>query len=448
MSLVIRRVIFVVFLLIFFLISPLVILYAAGYKFSKSGLNFQKTGMFILDSKPKGAKIYLNGKLQQTFLKKLLSSPDSFITTPAKIKNLLPAEYNLTLAAAGYWPWQKKLKIESGASTYAEDIYLFKKELPISLVSGEIKKIQLSPNKNLLALLANQQLVLINLASQEQTFTPIFIAKTDQFSWSPDSQWLLVNQQIFNSQDLKQIINLKDFIKSQTVKYQWLAGKLSYFDKDGINVFDPQTTVSQQIIATQKPIDFLIKDNYLYLIVASGQTVNLNIIKLDNRQLIRSINLPGSTNYYFTSPQHQLVNIYDQDHQILYLIDPFFNAYSPLVEAINNLKQSYWLASQKLLYANDFEIWLFDLASREKTILARISNPIGSLLWHPSNNYLIYSTDKTINILELDQREKRNLIELINFDQILSPVLNSNGDQLYFVAKIGNQEGLYKLAIQ
>lgn len=107
-----------------------------------------------------------------------------------------------------------------------------------------------------------------------------------------------------------------------------------------------------------------------------------------------------------------------------------------------------WINDNKLLYSNDFEIWLYDLNNHKKTILTRISEPITGIIWHPSNNYVIYSTDKSINIIELDEREKRNITELICLDKISSLNLSQKGDILYFMAKIGNQEGLYKLAIQ
>ncbi len=157
--------------------------------------------------------------------------------------------------------------------------------------------------------------------------------------------------------------------------------------------------------------------------------------------------MPGSDNYYFINSTHSLLNLYDQDHQILYLIDPFSLFYSPLQETINNIKYTYWVNDNKLLYANDFEVWLFDLELNQKILLTRISQTIASIIWHPSNNYIIYSTDTTISTIELDEREKYNITEIIKLDKIAFPVLNQKGDTLYFYAKIGNQEGLYKLAI-
>ena len=87
-----RRVLYTLFILAFLIITPAIILYASGYKIG-NGLKLQKTGIFIIDSKPRGAKIYLNDKLEQDQIKKWLLDKNSFVVTPAKIKNLLPGEY-------------------------------------------------------------------------------------------------------------------------------------------------------------------------------------------------------------------------------------------------------------------------------------------------------------------------------------------------------------------
>ncbi|MCX6814006.1 MAG: hypothetical protein NT078_02240, partial [Candidatus Azambacteria bacterium] len=143
-----------------------------------------------------------------------------------------------------------------------------------------------------------------------------------------------------------------------------------------------------------------------------------------------------------------LLNIYSADRKTLFLIDPLAVYYTPLAATISNLKISSWLTENRLLYANDFEIYFFDLNSGEKTLITRISNAINSLYLHPSGNYLVFSTDQSINTIELDQREKRNITELAKFDKIVDLTMNQNGNILYFYAKIGNQEGIYKLEIQ
>ena len=431
------------------------IFYAAGYKFSLSGIKFQRTGTFIFDTKPKGAKIFINGQPQQTFFKKYYSQEKSFIKTPAKIKNLLPGEYNIKFELDSYWPWQKKLTIYPGTSTYAEDIYLFKKNLPILLLPDKINNSQLSPDKNKLTILINKQITILNLTNEEQTKLP-FINRlsTTTYSWSPSSKKILLNKSIINIKNGKESrtlgIDLTDYVKNEINNLKWdfySDDKLYYNDKNNIYSFS-LSTKSKKIILQYPPTNnYLIKDNNIYLIEQLGNTNNLNIFNLDSGELVRKINLPGSDNYYFINPTHSLLNLYDQDHKILYLINPLSLFYSPVQETINNIQYTYWVNNNKLLYANDFEVWLFDLEHNQKTLLTRISQGITGIIWHPSNNYIIYSTDITINTIELDEREKHNITEIIKLDKIAFPVLNQKGDTLYFYAKIGNQEGLYKLAI-
>ncbi|MDO9399785.1 MAG: PEGA domain-containing protein [bacterium] len=275
-----RQIICIFLYLTFFIATPLIIAYAAGYKFNFNKnrtmpFSLQKTGMFILDSQPPNAKIFINNQIQQNLINKIFFNKTNNITTPAKIKNLLPGEYTIKLELPGYWPWEKKLRITSGNSTYAENIFLFKQSAPVLIKATEINNLA---NKNTIE--------------------------------SSDSE------------------------------------VLSRFKKN------------------------------------------------------------------------------------------------------NNIKYAELINDSKLIYANDFEIWLNDLADKKQTLITRISDNITGIAWHPSNNYIIYSTDKTINVIEMDEREKRSNTELIKFDKISSLFINPKGTTLYFQAKVDDQEGLYKLNIQ
>ena len=454
MSLTKRRILYIFFIIAFLIITPMVIFYAAGYKFSLSGIKFQKTGIFIFDTKPQGAKIFINGEPQQTFFKKYYSQEESFIKTPAKIKKFLPGEYDLKFELDGYWPWQKKLFIYPSASTYAENVYLFKQNLPMLLLPCKINNLQLSPDKNKLAALTNEQIIILNLTDEKQIkFSFDSRLPAAACAWSPSSKKILFNKSVINIENIKDKTDLTEYIKTEIDKPKWdiySDDKLYYQDRKNINSFT-LSAKTNKIISKNRPLGlengYLVKNNYFYLISQAGDSTNLNIFKTDCEQPTRTISLPRSTNYNFINPDNRLINLYDQYHQSLYLLDPLSSFYSPLIETINNIKRADWVNGNKLLYANDFEIWLFDLKNNKKTLLTRISKVINSVLWHPSNNYVIYSTDTAVNTIELDKREKYNITEIIKLDKIAFPALNQKGDTLYFYAKIGNQEGLYKLAI-
>ena len=118
MSLKFRRFLYIFFILIFLIVVPLLSLYANGYKISISSVLdgdffIQKTGILIIDSSPKNANIYINGKSRQFIFKNLFKKDTDMITTPAKIKNLSAGEYIIKLEKDGYWPWEKRLRISN-----------------------------------------------------------------------------------------------------------------------------------------------------------------------------------------------------------------------------------------------------------------------------------------------------------------------------------------------
>lgn len=476
MTLKIRRILFLFFVIIFFTVTPWLSLYAAGYKI-KLGWppdfkqSLQKTGMLILDTSPRGARIFIDNKPSQLFFKKYFNQEQSYIKTPAKIKNVLPGEYNIRLELSDYWSWEKKLVIEPGQATYAEDVYLFKKNLPlqiISLIPEEknfsslpIRKIEPSPDKKYFFILNEEKITIIeaggmNLFSSPLSSFKIKLKPDSLITWSPDSAKAIVGRIVLDLKDKNKITYLDNLAGEQADNFKWGNGSdtVYYQSAGSIGYLDLNTRIRKIISSGENYYDYLIKNDSIFFISGTGKTLKLKGISLKNGEATKEISLPFSPTYRLINPNQNLINLYDSAHNLLYLIDPLAPI-NPLKEVVNNIKYSEWLDENRLLYANDFEIWLFDmdtsaslLGKAEKKILTRISEPITNVLWHPSKNYIIYSTDKTINTIELDEREKRNVTELIKVEKIYSLTLDQKGNTLYFGAKIGNQEGLYKLEIQ
>ncbi len=464
MNLKTRRIIFIFFVLAFLIISTFAISYASGYKLTLKGKLIEKTGMLILDTKPRGAKIYLNGQPRQLLLKKYFDEKNSYITTPAKIKNLAPGEYEVKMELSGYSIWQKKLEVKGGVSTFAEDVYLFKKDLPIILAEGNINQISFSPNNEYLAITSEKEAYLIELKTEnkiplygEKNFSlaPNASSSSPAALWSPENAKILINRAIFQVGNGEKFLDLSEFIKQKSFNFKWGGNEDEILflgenkKNSAIYSFGLTSRNIKEIINEEKIINFFVKNGYLFIINQTGKKINLNIYEINSGQKIGSEESLPLSDYEFINPKHKLINLYDKKHAILYLIDPF--SARPLKETINNIKYAYWINDSKLLYANDFEIWLSDFNpawAGQKKLLTRISEPITGIIWHPSNNYLIYSASQTINSIELDEREKRNSTELIKLDKISEIFINKKGDALYFPAKLGSQEGLYKLAIQ
>ena len=449
-----RRILYIFFILLFCILTPLISFYASGYKLS-SGLKIQKTGILIVDTEPEGAKIFLNEKIQRKFINKILKNNDKYLSTPVKIKNLAPGEYDVKISKQGYWDWQKKLIIKSGESTYIEDITLFKQDSPIVLIRGKYKYQNISYNKEYIISFTNNQYGIINLNNNT---TKIFsinastslaqIFNNSKIQWSVDNKKILINNIILDAKTGKIENNLKKEIGDNIKNIKWADDNNSilYLDKNNLNKYNLASKRSEVIIKNAAINDFYYFNGAIYIIKRNHLSVNLIKINPKEKKGNNILNLPFS-DYSFLARDNNYLNIYDEAHEILYIINPN-SSFNPLRETLSNIKLINWINNEKLLYANKHEIWIYDLNSRKNTLLTRISQEIKGIIWHPSNNYAIYNTPNSIYSIELDNREKYNIIKLITLDTIQNIELDKNGDNLYFYSKINSQEGIYKLSIQ
>jgi len=453
MSLKTRRFLYIFFIIIFIITTPLICLYSTGYKI---GSNFiiKKTGMLILDTEPKGAKIYINGKLQNNFFKKYFTKKNSQITTPAKIKNILPGNYDIKIEYEGYWSWEKKLKINSGQSTFAEDIYLFKKNIPLSIINKKFNNIKISNNKKYLVAINKKENILINLNKNNiinytTATSSNLIATSSNLIWSSNDKKIIINNVLFNINDWQNPIILKNIIGKNIKTIKWANDsddKILYKIKNSLHIFNLLSGEDKILFSGKNFSDYIQKNNLLYIASESNLGSNLIILNIDDNKILKNIKL-SSSSYSFINKNHKLINLYDNKYKILYLIDPFSDI-KPLHETINNIKEAYWINDSYLIYANDFEIWTIDINNYNRKLLTRLSQKINKIIWHYSNNYIIYSTDKEINAIELDNREKHSITKLAEYNSIQNLSLSSDGNILYFYSKIGNQNGVYKLIIQ
>ena len=108
-----RRVLFYVFLGLYFIFCPLTILYALGYIFkpgSEQGL--VRTGIIYISTAPPGASIYLGNR---RFTRK----------TPAILRDLLPDNYSVTVYLKNHRTWAQTVPVEGEKATVLERILLF-----------------------------------------------------------------------------------------------------------------------------------------------------------------------------------------------------------------------------------------------------------------------------------------------------------------------------------
>jgi hypothetical protein len=60
-----RRIILIIAFSLFFVVSPILVFYAMGYRYDFKNKAFRQIGMIILESKPDNADIFINGEYNQ-----------------------------------------------------------------------------------------------------------------------------------------------------------------------------------------------------------------------------------------------------------------------------------------------------------------------------------------------------------------------------------------------
>lgn len=106
-----RRVLFYIFLVIYLFVCPYIILRTLGVTFRPGKQTIERTGIIYITTIPSGADIYLNSRL---FSEK----------TPTIIPNLRPAAYRVRAVLPGHRSWEKTLPVRIGKATVVENMLL------------------------------------------------------------------------------------------------------------------------------------------------------------------------------------------------------------------------------------------------------------------------------------------------------------------------------------
>lgn len=101
----------------FFVISPLIILYTAGFRYDWQDKTIKTTGVLSIDIAPDDASVYANDIL----IKK---------TIPIRLTNLAPGTTHIRISKPGFHTWEKDLSITSNQTTFIKNVTLFKDSQP------------------------------------------------------------------------------------------------------------------------------------------------------------------------------------------------------------------------------------------------------------------------------------------------------------------------------
>jgi len=402
-----RRLIALIFILIFFVCAPILILYTAGYRYNLKKEELEKTGAMVLETKPKGGAITLNRDLYEE-------------KTPARLNNLLPDEYNVTLTKDNYYPWQKKLIVKAQETTFAEDIILFYQDKPEKVTPIKMTWQSFSPQNRFILYAAPTQegenIYLQNLSSPKQQ--DILISEKNKINnplarWSKDGSLVLLQYNekteiIINSLLIRHNYDISTLVKeNKLTNFQWGLESDALFAQSGnaiveINTQTSTTTKLQELPETSKLIDFLIYNDTIYYIEQIRNKIYLTSTK-PSGEIVKNIELKNADQEFDTMFDSYL-GLRDKKSNTYYLINQDLTKISFVKENVNNLELHE--KDEYLLLNTNQEISFLDLKDEElkEQNITRYSNGVQSAKWHKYPNYIFALENGAITVIELDDR--------------------------------------------
>ena len=451
MTLLYRRILYIVFVLLFFIITPAILFYAAGYNFDFKNSAIERTGILIIKTDPRGAQVHLGDKRKYNWLYTLFYG-DKPLLTPLKLHNLLPDDYDITVTKDGYFGYHKKIILYPGQTVVLDTVTLLKQSAPEPLVNENVIKTALAPDKSKLAVVTDISLIVVELNTGRLNTLPLDIAATPtnnfDIVWGPHNGKILLtlaNWPVYNLETGQKEINLGRYFPVAGARVRWDAAdnNILFLYHNGIYSFNLAQKKSSLRFTAAGLQDFFQKDGSLYTLETRPDGSAVVIYDGNTLKTLKTISIPGASSYEFKNIQEKLLYVYEPAHALLYVIDPF--SFVPLQSSLSNVRD-FSVNDGTILYWNDFEIWSYDIANKTNSLLTRISRPIRSALLN--GQYVTYNTPAAVTSIERGDRDYLNVTDILDWQATGDTFLSQNGSSLYFVSPLGEQRALWRLNIK
>ena len=456
MSPIVRKTIFYVFVGLFFITAPLVLFDTAGYRYNFAKNRVEKTGILRIDSLPTGATVALNGEIMSE-------------KTPAQLTRLLPDEYLVRVTKQGFLPWQKKLEVRNGEATFAKEIVLFADVAPTLVAAVDIRSATISDDGSTIVALRVTKNVPQIVMSRDNGVDWTVVATIPRlpsntfFLLSPDNMFVLIgvsypegniDTKIFSLSTTAVPIDLTSLVgRRSNAAMHWSNNSALLTVASLISIITINPVTNNISIAPMPNTQDAWRDGKtLYTLTDRATDVALQKNDVDNVSRANTTSdvaifsaLPWGQ-YRFLSVTDGYIVVRDANQQKIFVIDKkngdilmSFLGRDIAWNPTNNARLLAW---------TDTEIDVIDLATKTKTLVTRVSTPIGNCAWHPSGNAIIFSTPNAIIATELDNRGEKNSVTLA---QIKTPpvfTIDATGKNLFFSANINDVNGFFTRNLQ
>jgi len=441
-----RTILFLSLLILFLIAATLTVFYSMGWRFDWKTRKITQPGIFYFKIWPRSVEVYLDGELRDK---------TDFFFSSILIENLLSKEYEVEIKKEGFHAWKKTLEIKKGEVTETKNIVLIPENPNFTIITNKVNDFFFSPDGEKIILKEGSSLKLFetdkNVKSHLIDEDDISEDKVEFFDlkFSTDSSKVLlelgikekINYYLLEIDESPAVLSSLDFLNSPE--------KVYFFPKDSQKLFVFKEKELSEVNLSTKEISSPILENIITFTISYNDVYYLNTSgfvfknKLSFNQEEKLNIIPFSIK---EETEYEIVvlnsYIFLQEDNVLYVYDKDKKSFEKFFESIKDFKSSPDL--QKMVYFNDYEIWVLFLEKKydqpqkengEKLFITRFSKKIDNLFWY-TGHYLIFNVGDKIKVVEIDDRDKINVVDLAEFKD---PKIFWSNKKLYVLS----EESLY-----
>ncbi|MCL5432815.1 MAG: PEGA domain-containing protein [Patescibacteria group bacterium] len=381
-----KQVLISIIILFFLSVSTVIlILYGKGYRFGfgEGKIGFSETGLLVATSSPNGAQVFVDGHLT--------TATDNTI-------NLQPGTYTIRIYKEGYFPWEKKIKIQKEVVSKAEAT-LFPTNPKLEGISlNGIDNPSLDPSKTRITYVLNSQSPRKNgVYVLDMSSRPIITLQSGSTQIADDTIDTFSKAKLSWSPDGKQIIaSISGESRPETVYL---------LQADGFNEAPQDITATLTTYQDQWENDKQEKERS-----------RLAGLKSNLRQMI--------------SENFKVIAWSPDDTKVLY--EASQSATLPIVINPRIIGADSTPEERTLTKGN---IYVYDI-KEDKNF--RIDKGDTGLNWFPDSKHLMFVEDKKINIFEYDNSNNTTVYAGPFLDNYIFPW--PNGSKLVILTDLGNPD--------
>lgn len=393
MSLKFRRTFFYLYIGLFLIMAPLVVLYTAGYRFDFGSGRLVQVGALSITSVPKGVTVALANDVQSQH-------------TPAIIKRVIPGNYPLILSKDGYKNWQRDIIVKSRETTTIENAVLFLDASPSKIhdVSPIVSAASPSGEKVAYGVMSEPWFELWTYDVSSDHFLLLDRLSTSRVI-DPQLQWA----------ENGNVLVLSATEKTRRVDHyyaadQSLAGVPSSFAE--FSLVKSKTNIALTKTST------------------TGEVKTLAILPINSYRIVDLFD-------------HYIL-IKDDLHKAIILIDTTTSG-PPILLNVN--ATFYHWQNGLLIYSDGIELHTYDPSRNDDTLITRSGTALVDATVFPIGQTLLIGTKTSIMATDISDLQHPVNTIIVTAESIQSFWVDRNGRNSYFFGTVNGESGLFKITL-